>query len=362
MQRYFRGLMLAASVGVLWGCGDDPLAEGAGDAANLEALPAALFINAGASKSTTVALRDAAGGARAAEFEILAVDAGLTVERDESFLPEYDSDGTLIPPTSANRVRYTVTAGPTPGVYSFQIGASGQTATIPVRVMPVEVTGTLSAAAVSCNDGITYDVVAPVGFAPSATVATDLGAAVNVSVSGDGRSITFFPVPGSSGSFDVVGATVDFVPGLTLASPLASVEEITSVAADCDQGTAPQDPGTAPLFTNGFLDSFDTPGGGDIFGGDGDTKLYLVTITEDGNYDLTLSWTGDADLDLYIIDGGFNEFIGQSPTGANPEVVSDLHLPPGQYYVGVVHWSGDSEPPPTSPNYLKFTVTPHVSE
>ena len=31
MHRYIRGLMLAAAAGVVWGCGDDPLAEGAGD-------------------------------------------------------------------------------------------------------------------------------------------------------------------------------------------------------------------------------------------------------------------------------------------------------------------------------------------
>jgi hypothetical protein len=357
MQRFFRGLMLAASVGVLWGCGDDPLAEGAGDAANLEALPAALFINAGDSKSTTVALRDAGGGARAAEFEILAVDNGITVVRDESFLPEFDSDGNLLPPTSANRVRYSITAGPTPGVYSFQIGAGGQTATIPVRVMPVEVTGTLSSAAVSCNEGITYTVAAPVGFAPSASVATDLGAAVNVSVSGDGRSITFFPEPGSSGTFDVLGATIDFVPGLTLASALESVEEITSVAADCDQGDAPADPGTAPLFTNGFLDSYATAGGGDAIGGGGDTKFYKITVTADGNYDLQMNWPNDADLDFYVVDPTFSEFLStDGATGANPELVEDLHLAPGEYYIAVVLFDG------TAPDYFKFNFFEHVAE
>lgn len=229
MQRYFRGLMLAASVGVLWGCGDDPLAEGAGDAANLEALPAALFIPAGASKSTTVALRDAAGGARAAEFEILAVDAGITVERDESFLPEYDSDGTLIPPTSANRVRYSVTAGATPGAYSFQVGAGGQTATISVRVTPVELPATFSTTTPTVGEVIT--VTAPTGLlftdATEVTFENDPDGIVTA-VAPDGSTISFIAIPGTVGTPTFTAVALAYAPSITY--DLVSTTEITAEA------------------------------------------------------------------------------------------------------------------------------------
>src|SRR5690606_25774872 len=117
-----------------------------GEGFKLVAGPAAMFINAGDSKSTSVQLVDAGGGARAATFELGAVDAGISVVRDESFVPVFDENGDLIAPTSPVRVRYTVTAGGTPGDFGFEVLADGQSIDIPVRVTPVELPATFSTA------------------------------------------------------------------------------------------------------------------------------------------------------------------------------------------------------------------------
>lgn len=229
MHRYIRGLMLAAAAGVLWGCGDDPLAEGAGDIDHLSASPGALFVAQGTQEAVVVEAYDAAGGAREASFELGNVDAGLTVLRDESFAPVYNSDGVLVPPTSPTRVRYQVTAGSTIGEFSFQVDAGGQSITVPVRVTPTELAATFSTTTPGLGEPVT--VTAPPGLLFTANTevtfaAADDGIVTDVAV--DGSTITFIPIPGTVGAPTFSDVALAYEPSITYT--LASTTEITAEA------------------------------------------------------------------------------------------------------------------------------------
>ncbi len=229
MHRYIRGLMLAGAAGVLWGCGDDPLSEGAGDISKLVATPAALFISQGDTEATVIEAYDAAGGAREATFDFGSVGAGITVERDESYTPTYDADGNLLPPTSPTRVRYQVTAGNTIGEYSFQVTAGGQSLTIPVRVTPTEIPATFSTTTPGLGEVIT--VTAPTGLRftddTEVTFENDPDGIVTA-VAPDGTTISFIAIPGTVGTPTFTAVALAYAPSITY--ELASTTEITAEA------------------------------------------------------------------------------------------------------------------------------------
>jgi hypothetical protein len=239
MHRYIRGLMLAGAAGVLWGCGDDPLAEGAGDITKLVSTPAVLFVNQGSTEPTTIEAYDAGGSAREAQFELGNVGAGIGVVRDESYTPAYDKDGNLVPPSSPTRVRYQVTAGDGITESEFTVNAGGQSITIPVRVTPTSIAATFSTVTPGVGEVITA--TAPAGLLFTATTGVSFTGqpdAIVTDVAADGTTISFIAIPGTIGEPIFSNVALAYAPSiiytlpsstsLTAADPPAEVPAIYS--------------------------------------------------------------------------------------------------------------------------------------
>lgn len=213
MHRYIRGLALAAAAGALWGCGDDPLAEGAGGVAKLVADPVAVFIPQGDTRTVTVEALDAQGGARQTTFEITGVGAGITAEIDESFVPVFDPEGNLVPPTSPTKVRILVTAVDLTSS-EFTVSAGGQSITIDVRATPVVLAATFSNNTPAWGEVVTITAPSGAAFSDDAEISFATGAADPLIVERDpaGAFIRFIPAPGTTGVATVSGVFLSFAP------------------------------------------------------------------------------------------------------------------------------------------------------
>lgn len=216
MQRYIRGLMLAAAVAVAGGCGDDPLAEGAGGVTKLVANPTSIFLNTGDTKLVGVEAQDDLGAARAATFEITSVTPGITVTRDETFVPVFDADGTLIAPTSPTRVRYTVVGGSTVAENSFTVTAGGQSITVDVHLTPGSFPVTYSTVTPGLGEVVTA--TAPSGLIFTGDTEVQFAGADNAIITGlspDGTQITFIVIPGTTGAPTFTAVGLAYAPDIT---------------------------------------------------------------------------------------------------------------------------------------------------
>jgi hypothetical protein len=276
MQRFFRGLALAAAAGVFWGCGDDPLAEGAGGVAKLVANPVAIFIAQGDTRTVIVEALDAQGGSRQATFEITDVGAGITAEIDPSFTPVFDPDAdspeadSLIPPTSPTRVRILVT-GDDLVSSEFTVSAGGQSVTVDVRVTPVALAATFSSNTPAWGEVVTMTAPSGAAFAADAEISFATGAADPLITERDpaGGFIRFIPAPGTTGVATVSGVFLSFAPGAGEFT-LQTIETVTTDPVDAvpvDISDATPESGDAITITTAAPFAFDgdtevlTPGG-----------------------------------------------------------------------------------------------------
>ncbi|HSE27660.1 MAG TPA: hypothetical protein VLA95_05480 [Gemmatimonadales bacterium] len=221
--------MLAAAAGVVWGCGDDPLAEGAGDNLQLVGDPTALFITAGDLERMVVELKDAQGTSVQTTFAISNVSSGISVEVDESFVPVFSPDGELLPPTSPTRVRLNITAANIPpSIESFDVTAEGQTKTFTIQIAPADMAATFSTLTPGIGEVVTVTASSGLLFTEGTHVSfPGFPDAIVTDVAADGSTISFIAVPGSMGvpSFSEV-ATTALAPNLTFTVPATS--EMTS--------------------------------------------------------------------------------------------------------------------------------------
>lgn len=345
MHRYIRGLMLAAAAGVLWGCGDDPLAEGAGDNLQLVGDPTAMFITVNELERMVVELKDSQGSSVQTTFSISNVSPGISVAVDESFVPVFSPDGELLPPTSPTRARLEITAGGSAGGESFDVSAGGVTKTFTVRVMPTAIPGTFSTAAPACNETVTFTVTAPYSFAADADVTSDVwdGRTAEVSVAPDGLSVSFLPPPGSS-QFTFSGVLFDFAPGL-----VASFDAAEAIAVGADCFTGQDDPATAPVLTlpavGETLTFFDV-------GNIAVDQFYRMDVADvDASYDISVDWSNSSDIDILFLNDAFalvSPFGGA--TASHPEHVTFAKAP-GTYYLFSDLYSG------AAPDIHLWTIT-----
>lgn len=337
MHRYIRGLMLAAAAGVVWGCGDDPLAEGAGDNLQLVGDPTALFITINDLERMVVELKDAQGTSVQTTFSVSNVSAGISVDVDESFVPVFSPDGELLPPTSPTRVRLEITAGTEPGVETFDVSANGVTKTFTVRVVPTGFAGTFSAPPV-VGVPVTLTAAAPFGFAADAEVFSADGFAFEIiEVAPDGSSITFVPLAVGPGALTIEGATLSYIPGATFSFPTDDATGVASPFTDQDDPDA-----TAPpiVFPSAVGDSIVVYDGGQIAA----FQFYTLSVGTAGTYQFTASWETEADYDYAICTLGCGAFINTSgATGANPEVMTQA-LAVGDYTLYTNLYDAHDEP------------------
>jgi hypothetical protein len=343
--------MLAAAAGVLWGCGDDPLAEGAGDNLALTGDPTALFITINELERMVVQLQDDQGTAVQTEFAVSNVTSGITVEVDESFVPVFSPDGELLPPTSPTRVRLEITAGNSPGVESFDVTAEGVTRTFSVRVVPTAFAGTFDAPMVLL-DTVTLTATAPFGFAPDAEVHSPAGVVYEVvEVAVDGSSITFIPSSVEAGALTIEGATLSYISGATFTFNTADESGVASPFTDQDDPTATAPAIAAPAAVG---DSVVFHDGGAI----ATDQFYRVTIPGAGTYQFILSWDGDADEDMYVCnaDCSVNLSAFQAATGANPETANVVFAGGGDFTVYVQLYDAHDDIPENFKVIVKRTL------
>ena len=351
MHRYIRGLMLAAAAGVVWGCGDDPLAEGAGDNLQLVGDPTALFININDLERMVVELKDAQGTSVQTTFSISNVSSGISVDVDESFVPVFSPSGELLPPTSPTRVRLEITAGGSAGVESFDVSAGGVTRTFTVRVTPLALAVTFDAAP-TLLDTVTMTAVAPFGFAADAEVHSANGRAYEIiEVAGDGSYIRFVASSVETAPLTVDGVTLSFIPGATFSFDTDTDLAVASPFTGQDDPTTSAPAIAAPAAVGDSVVFYD---GGEL----AVDQFYRVTIPGAGTYQFILSWDGEADEDMYVCnaDCSVNLSAFQAATGANPEIANVVFAAGGDFTVYINLYDAHDDIPANFKVIVKRTL------
>jgi hypothetical protein len=352
MKRSMCGLVLLTAAFGLASCGGDPTKDSIQEGEQVVADPSSVFVDAGSSKFVNVQLLDVLGNAQAADFEAQNPTSGITVEKDTTYLQ------TTIGTHLQTGARFLVT-GVTPGAASFDIVSSGQTTTIPVKVVPTSFAATISNPAPAVNEEVTITLPAGYTFAAGASISTDKGTGVVRSFAPDSTNISAIIPPGSSGAVTIDSVHVDFLPGVTLAglpTEATVTADSTPLPGTAAPGTAPTMPVPALDANTAFMDvgaftAADITGDGGI-----GAQYYKLVVTQAGDYTFTTSWDGVSDLDPVLChDTGcaVSDFAG---TGSDNPEVATLTLAPGTYYLGVVLFGGAA--PATFSVQISAAATP----
>jgi hypothetical protein len=342
MKRSMCGLVLFAAAAGLWSCNGDPTGDfRVGE--TVIADPTSVFVDQGSSKFVTVEAVDSQGNQLSGNFAAQNVGAGITVEKDTTFLQT--STGAPIS-TSA---RFVVT-GVAPGATSFDVTSGSATKTIPVKVVPVSVLATFTPVAPAPEELVTITLPTNFKFGADAGVATNLGSGVVRSVSVDSTSITALIVPGSTGPLTLTGFGASFLPGVSLS--LATVDTIAAApfVGFETTGTAPLIPVPAAIGDSTLLLGGTGWSGPDITGDGGvGAQYYKFTVANAGDYHFVTDWPNDADLDPVVCFDAACAGGAFAGTGSGHPEDGTLTLAPGTYYLAVVLFAG------TGPD--NFTVT-----
>ncbi|MFL5462261.1 MAG: hypothetical protein ACJ8A6_11725 [Gemmatimonadales bacterium] len=347
MKRSMCGLIVLAAVAGLGSCGGDPTADSIGVGEHIVADPTTVFVDEGASEFVVVQLLDTLGNQQAADFEVQNVGAGITVEKDTTYLQ------TTIGTNLETASRFIV-GGQTPVATTFDVVSGGVTTTVPVKVVPASFAATFSNLAPVQNEVVTITAAPGYKFRPDANVEFDGAPSVVTVRSPDSTSFSFVPAP----TLDtlprrtvgvVTGVEAPNIPGVALEVPAADsvlIPSIDTLFPAAAPGTAPVIPTPPAGQTSGFFDAGAFTGA-DVTGDGGiGAQYYQFTVTEAGIYTVAVGWESTSDVDLIICsdascaDADNNNFIGAS--SLNPESV-DLNLVPGTYRFAAVLFDG---PPP----------------
>jgi hypothetical protein len=327
MKRSMCGLVLFAAAAGLWGCNGDPTGNfRSGE--TVVADPSTVFVDQGASKFVTVEVVDSQGNQLSGNFAAQNVGAGITVEKDTTFLQT--STGTPIS-TSA---RFVVT-GVAPGATSFDVTSGTATKTVPVSVVPTSVLATFAPVAPAPDELVTITLPTNFKFGADAGVATNLGAGIVRSVSVDSTSITALIVPGMSLSL----ATVDTI----AAAPFVGTGTT---------GTAPLIPVPAAIGDSTLLLGGTGWSGPDITGDGGlGAQYFKFTVANAGDYHFVTDWPNDADLDPVVCFDAACAGGAFAGTGSGHPEDGILTLTPGTYYLAIVLFAG------TGPDNFRVTIS-----
>ncbi len=347
MKRSMCGLIVLAAVAGLGSCGGDPTGDSIGVGEHIVADPTSVFVGEGGSEFVVVQLLDTLGNQQAADFEVQNVGAGITVEKDTTYLQT--TIGTQLETAS----RFIV-SGQTPVATTFDVVSGGISTTVPVKVVPASFAATFSNPAPVQNEVVTITAAPGYKFLPDANIEFAGAPSVVTVRSPDSTSFSFVPAP----TLDTVALRTDGVvtgveapniPGVALEVPTAdsiTIPSIDTLFPAAAPATAPVIPTPPAGQTSGFFDAGAFTGA-DVTGDGGiGAQYYQFTVTEAGIYTVAVGWESTSDVDLIICsdascaDADNNNFIGAS--SLNPESV-DLNLIPGTYRFAAVLFDG---PPP----------------
>ena len=346
MRRFIVGTVIPLSL-VLASCHSDPTESLRNGVAEVVATPSQIFVTQGATAKVVVTSYDEQGNPLSQAYEITDPGSGITVVRDETYLPVYGADGVLRVPPEAPEFRYNVTADQLVGTH-FTVSAGDKHVDIPVVVKPDPLTAstnaTVAAAGPSAQDTITLTLPSPYQFQGGAIVAYDVGNAVTVGRSADGSSLQVLALPGSTGPGTISGIAINYAPALPLTIP-ATTDPVT-VDATITPIAGTDAPATAPAITipaageqSGFIDA-GLMAAADCGQNSGvPCQLYKFSLAEETNLHVRLQGSNAADLGLYFINAADGTDSDQLCDGLGRDEVPeecDLTFPAGDYLMAVV--------------------------
>jgi len=315
MHRRLLGMLgvVAALVGTVAGCKDDPLS-------GLDGTPSAVVLSfsylqlpVGGSAKVTASVVDGRFTPLPVPitFTACSVDVGVAV--DTSYHPQ--------PVTSARVTVTAVTANPS----CVRVSGGGLEDTVRVAVLPVAFNGSSSTATPQVGQTFSLYGSATLGFNVNSANVNFGGGVLGDIVRRVGDTLTVrVPQPDATptASLNVLGVAVKYVPGLTVNLPTATTFTVTSPYGHASGGPAafvvPAD-GDSVEFYDGFAT-------------DGADNFYPFTIASTDTITFTLSWDTDADLDMAACNGVFTGCTGGfgAATGANPETFTVI-FPAGNF-------------------------------
>ena len=191
-----------------------------------------------------------------------------------------------------------MTAGEAPVASSFTLtSSSGLSIDIPVRVTPTTLAATFSNPTPAINEPVT---VTAEGYTFLPNAAITIGGAPALILNNDGTTVSFLPVPGTTGPATIDNIAVNFLPTTPLS--LETTTEVTTPALTGKEApaTAPEIPvpaaGASTLLYDGgpFTAPDITPDGG------AGAQYYKFVVTDAGDYNFVTNWVGEADFDPVV--------------------------------------------------------------
>lgn len=218
MKHLVRGTAgLVAAIGVLAGCADDPALDLAGAPTRILVNPSYLFINQGDSQAVRIRTINDLNNAVLAKYEITNVGAGVAVNFDARYRPDYiNGADTLAVPELKYEQRYFVKAL-APVATTFQVQNGNLSSTVNVAIVPdtLQLGAGLNKTTAALGEEVRVSAPATLRFNDNSTVTFDVGgAAVITARAADGSSITFLPRPGTSGTARVSNVTMRYAPAV----------------------------------------------------------------------------------------------------------------------------------------------------
>jgi hypothetical protein len=307
-------------------CKSDPLSDVDGSPAVVVTDFSYLQMPIGSTNSITASVLDARTNALAVPITFTACTGDVTVVPDPDYNP--------VPNTSARAI---VTAN-TPNPSCVRVEGGGLEDTVQVAVLPEAFNGTASSATPMVGQSFSLYASSLLGFdVDSANI--DFGdGIVGEIIRRVGDTLTVrVPQPDAmpTAPLSVLGIAVKYVPGLTVDLPTATNFTVTPFFARASGGAA----------------AFVVPADGDSteihdgFATDGTDYWYPFTVASTDTLVFTLSWDGDADLDMAACNGVFSGCTGGfgAATGANPETFTVIFAA-GNYNILIEQFDTHDDP------------------
>jgi hypothetical protein len=330
MKRSMCGLIVLAAVAGLVSCGGDPTGDQIEQGQQVIADPSSMFLSTGGSEFVTVQVLDELGNQLPVNFEALNVGAGITVERDTTYLQ------TTIGTNLETAQRFIVT-GTSPTATQFELASNGVSTTIPVKVTPASTSVTLSNPTPVANEALVVTLPSGYKFGAGAGVTVAATPGITTAIAADSTSVTVVLPPGTTGPITVDSVAVDFVPGVLFSLPTSdtvTVGPAITLPGSASPATAPALPIPAAGGTTATFDAPDFTATIDHF--------YALNVTEAGDYTVSVDWSVGSDIDVVLcFDAGCTTFDASAATGNQPEAAT-FTLPAGTSYLLVEDFGGDA--------------------
>jgi hypothetical protein len=296
-------------------CNSEPTEEIRGDISQLVASPTQLFLEVGETKTVTVGAVDQQGNSLDFAYEVTAAGAGITVERDLSYLPIFVDDTTLEAPATGPQFQFVV-EGTAYTTTSFTVSAGGQDIVIPVQVIPqAGLAATFDDDTVDLGQVVTVTAPAGVTFADTANLSlgTDSASLANplTILTQDASTITFIPPPSMNSPVTINGVISASTPGLVyapatqtpLVTPLIDTVDVTYSTTTPTLGQSVTLSVPEPLIKLA-ADSLIFPG--QLPGREGDPQNVLVALDSSSlTFDAPPNINGAGTVVNFLFPGGY---------------------------------------------------------